>query len=62
MPFAQDQLRKLHAAKIIEITDATSRFSFKVECPCGVQGHFYTREEAELYLDFHFKRQGVKVA
>jgi len=59
MPIAQSVLRKLHEMKIESVDDPSSRFSFKFSCGCGVQGLFYTKEEAEKYQHFHKIRQGI---
>ena len=59
MALTKEQFEKLHSAKVIPIEDGASRFSFRVECSCGVAGHFYTKQAAEEYRDFHLNRKSV---
>jgi len=61
MPIPQDTLKLQHQGKIVEITDTTSRFSFKFECSCGVQGLFYNKEDAEKYQHYHLRNRGIVV-
>ena len=59
MPIPQETLKLAHQNKIVEVTDQTSRFSFKFECSCGVQGLFYKKEEAERYRNYHLGNRGI---
>lgn len=56
MALTKAQFEKLHSCQVLPVNDATSRFSFAVKCSCGVQGLFYTKEEAERYKEFHLSR------
>jgi hypothetical protein len=57
MPLTQEQFDKLHTCKVVPIDDLTSRFSFKTECTCGAQGLFFTKEDAEKYMQLHLDRK-----
>lgn len=57
MAVSQEQVEKLHKVVIKPIDDATSRFSYKMGCSCGVQGHFFTIEDAEQYKQLHLNRK-----
>lgn len=59
MALTKEQFEKLHSTKIVSIEDGASRFSFRMECSCGVQGHFYTKQAAEEYERFHLDRKRV---
>jgi hypothetical protein len=59
MPIPKEEIERQHSVTITEITDRTSRFSFKLTCSCGVQGHFYTQEQVDKYKYMHLSRQGL---
>jgi uncharacterized protein involved in propanediol utilization len=59
MPIPQEVLKKQHQDKVVEVTDTTSRFSFKFECSCGVQGLFYDKESAQKYREYHLRNKGL---
>lgn len=59
MPIPSEILEKQHKGEVFAITDPTSLFSFGYSCACGVQGHFFTKQEADEYRGFHRRRQGL---
>jgi hypothetical protein len=59
MPIPQEVLHRLHKDEIVDVVDQTSRYSFKYKCACGVEGLFFSLNDADQYGDFHRKRQGV---
>ena len=60
MSLTQEQFERLHTTTVRAIEDATSRFSFEVECTCGVRGLFYDENDAKLYEDMHLKRKSLR--
>ncbi len=62
MPIPQEVLKAKHKNEIKDVVDQTSRFSFKFECSCGVQGLFYTLEQAQKYRHYHLGNQGISDA
>lgn len=60
MALTKEQLEKLHSIEIKSIEDATSRFSYKVVCSCGVEGLFYTKADAESYAQLHRARKTLR--
>lgn len=57
MALSEEQFAKLHDAKVDPVEDATSRYSYKVTCSCGLHGLFFTKEDAERYRQFHLDRK-----
>jgi hypothetical protein len=59
VPIPQETLKLQHQNKIVEIKDLTSRFSYKFECSCGIQGLFFNKEDALKYRAFHLRNKGI---
>jgi len=60
MALSVEQFKKLHDGEVTEIKDATSRFTHEFKCKCGVEGKFYSKEDAEKYRQFHFDRKQMR--
>ena len=54
---SEKELEKLHKCEVKPLDNAASRFSHKVECSCGVQGLFYSEEEALQFKELHLYRK-----
>jgi hypothetical protein len=59
MALTKAQFDRLHSCQVLPVNDATSRFSFVVKCSCGIQGFFFTKEQAEVYKEFHLSRAAM---